>query len=667
MILVFSMIPPLLAGLLWASPAEQPPNANGLLAWSIEQSAGEDSAKFVSALTANEPWMREFLDSGPVRDAPRSLAFLQSIWTDDPDLGKRPIDRSMATACALEIGQRGRDEANMRLIFDFYRDALNDQKLNLCYDDLATWERRFLAHGVQHGGYNEIASQKYLLDTICWPRAAYVKACWRAPYRLNNCFGDSIHGSMYYRPFAGAFDNSAEQTLTVGAVCGGLSNVGAAAAIANGIPAFTMGEPGHCAYAVQTAPETWSPAYSLSWKRGLHTSINRNSWASHMLTQASFSDPDNVAKANEKRRLAQWHARNGSADLAERTYHDALRVNPLDESLWREFFTFAGTQEHDAKWWEQEARRVQQALLPEHPEPAWSILMAQVFPNLFADASPSQRASHFARFVSRLEGWGTTRWNLEAAFNKMLKSIEDKDRQATFEVDVVERLIDEPKLGPAAVSWATAKAGEDEAKNARLERALLRRTKGKSEGRDAILRSLARAALPAAAEAHDLETFQRVGRAASRLTPARPSLRASNIEPFPGALLSRGGALRIFKPGNRWDGPERHWGVLEERGGDFHTENGTLPWFEVELPNFGELSGIILEGRHGQQQRYEGARILVSSDGSEWQQVATLEGRKNWYRIDLGESNPRARFVRVERDGQCMHFHRVLIYGRKAS
>ena len=120
-ILVFSMIPPLLAGLLWASPAEPPPNTNGLLVWSIEQSAGEDSAKFVAALTANEPWMREFLDSGPVRDAPRSLAFLQSIWTDDPDLGKRPIDRSMATACALEIGQRGRDEANMRLIFDFYR------------------------------------------------------------------------------------------------------------------------------------------------------------------------------------------------------------------------------------------------------------------------------------------------------------------------------------------------------------------------------------------------------------------------------------------------------------------------------------------------------------------------------------------------------------------
>ena len=647
-----------------------PRDATELLVWSIQRLAGEEEARdeaFLNAITQNEAWMREVLDSGTVRDGRRSIAFLESLWLDDPDLENRPIDRSMATACALEIGQRGRDEANMRMIYEYYRNALHEQRLNICYDTLATWERRFLAHGVQHGGYNAIASQEYLLKHIAWPRAAYVNACWRAPYRSYNCFGDSVQGWMYYQPFVGSFENSAEQTLTVGAVCGGLSNVGAAAAIANGIPAFTMGEPGHCAYAVEVAPGRWQPAYSLSWKRGLHTAINRGTWTSHMLAQESFLDPAVVQKANDKRRLARWHVEAGDPKSAERAYRDALRCNALDESLWDEYLTFAATQDYDPSWWMQAGRRIQHGLLPDHPEPAWALLAKHVFPKSFGDSTPNQRASSFGRFNSQLEGWGSSRWNIEGAWNWMYTRIGDEKSQPRFILNVVEHLVDSTTLGPTAVAWAMQKNGDDPKRQDALERTLLSRTRSSSDGRDAILRQMARQGLPAAAEAHDLETFQRIGRAASRLQPARPSLEESNIKPFKGQLLSHGGALRIFKPGNRWDGPENHWGVLEERGGDFHTENGTTPWFEIELPHFGMIEGIVMEGRHGQTHRYNGARILVSVDGQEWEHAATLEGSNIWYRVDLADSRPKARFVRVERDGKCLHFHRVLVYGRKAS
>ena len=79
----------------------------------------------------------------------------------------------------------------------------------------------------------------------------YVGACWQAPYKLNNLFGDSIHGSAYYAPFGHLIH--AERVRNVGGVCGSLSRYGANAARANGIPALTMGEPGHSAYAVRVA------------------------------------------------------------------------------------------------------------------------------------------------------------------------------------------------------------------------------------------------------------------------------------------------------------------------------------------------------------------------------------------------------------------------------
>ena len=55
-----------------------PPEARELLVWSVEQTAGEgmvqqaraepQMAAFFDALSSNEAWMRELLDSGPCRE-----------------------------------------------------------------------------------------------------------------------------------------------------------------------------------------------------------------------------------------------------------------------------------------------------------------------------------------------------------------------------------------------------------------------------------------------------------------------------------------------------------------------------------------------------------------------------------------------------------------------
>ena len=654
-----------------------PPDDRELMVWSIEQSAGpeflqraatdEVMTNFLEALTADESWMQDLLDSGPLENGPRVLAFLARAWADDPGLVDRPIDRSMATACALELKASDRTEDWMWSRWLWFRDRHAAGLLNRCYDDLQTWERRFLARGAQYISWTSPEALDYLNERICWPRAEYVRACWQAPYRGYNCFGDSVQGWLYYHPFRGSFRCDPEMAIKVGGVCGALSNTGAAAAIANGIPALTMGEPGHCAYAVQTAPGVWTPAYSLSWKRGLHSAIHRGTWGSHLLAQACFERPASVRSSGEQARLARWEEANGSFNRADNAYRKALQLNDLDEGLWVEYLGFGARHDLDASWWRRTIRMLQEALLPDHPEVAWTLMKDHVFGEILADASVRDRTTLFNRFLSSLDGWGTGRWNIESAWSWMADRVEDERLQRQFVMNLLRDAIDSSDLGPPFISWASSRFEGDEVTRDLFEETLLSNTRRSGEGKDLVLRQLARTMLPAAAEANDLQAFQRIGKAASRLYEPRPSLAEAGIEPFPGILLSSGGALRIWEPGNRWDAPEAHWGVLEERGGNFHTQVGEQPWFEVELPHFGEIEGIILEGRRGQAHRGAGARILVSRDGKDWEQVATLEGAHIWYRVDLSETRPRGRFIRVERDGKCMHFPRVLVYGRRSS
>ncbi len=653
------------------------PKPSELLVWQIQQHAGPSLLKqaeddpqlssFFDALYSNEEWMRELLDSGPIEDGPRTLAFLSELWGEDSDLTTRPVDRSMATACALELRKDRLDDDWMRDRYHYFRDHFSQGLLNSCYPQLATWERRFLARGAQYPSYTAVEALEFLRERICWPRSEYVRACWQAPYRGFNCFDDTVQGWLYYHPFRGSFRCDPEMAIEVGGVCGALSNTGASAAIANGIPAFTMGEPGHCAYAVQTAPGEWTPAYSLSWKRGLHSSLQRPKWASHVLVQRAFERTTAHQQASDRGRLARWHVQQNSVEQAEAAYQRAIERNALDEGLWREYLQFGVDNQMDRRWWERTMLKLQTELLPEHPEPVWALSKQYIYPQLFKGLNAQKRIAYLGRYLRKLQGWGPVRWNIESALDWMLTKAGDQRAQRQFILTTLRNLIDSADLGAPYIAWAMNKLKDDPDGNAMFERVLLGEVHTAGDGQDAALRQLARTMLPAAAETNDLETFQRIGRAASRLYEPRPSLIESGIEPFQGTLLSQGGALRIWEPGNRWDSPEQHWGVLEEHGGQFHTQVGDHPWFEIELPHFGEIEGIILEGRRGQQHRAKDARILVSRDGIEWEQVATLKGAHLWYRVDLSDTKPRGRFIRVERDGKCMHFPRVLIYGKRTS
>ena len=91
-------------------------------------------------------------------------------------------------------------------------------------------------------------SYEWSNEHVNLPWRRYTDACWAAPYTGNNFFGDTIQGPLFYVPWRDV-NTSAENTQVIGGVCGGLSYFGTMAAQAHGIPAYPVGQPGHCAYA----------------------------------------------------------------------------------------------------------------------------------------------------------------------------------------------------------------------------------------------------------------------------------------------------------------------------------------------------------------------------------------------------------------------------------
>lgn len=631
-------------------------------AWRVLEGS-ERGEEFLRELERDEAWLRDLLDSGPVRRADRVLGFLHEAWRDDPALRRRRVDREMATACALALGMRDDFEVEwMRKRYEYYRDSHDAGLLNAAYEDLATWERRFLARGCQWRGFADAEALEFLREEVRLPRGEYVHACWRAPYRSFNCLDDTVQGPEYYFPFQGSYSCGPEMAIEVGGVCGALSNLGASAAMASGIPALTMGEPGHCAYAVKVDATTWQPAYSLSWQRSPHTSFHEASWPALMLTEACFADPRRVRKAGDLARRARRSEAEGDLEGADDLWRRALAAHGLHYELWLEWAAFGERTGRDAKWW----RGYHDALLDglgEHEAPTWTLLSARVYPRLLDGMDGADRRRLFLEWIDRTNAWGGGRWDVEGAWTWLLARLDAGEQERLISA-MSEELVESGDLGPPLVAWVLGRHAPDSAEWKDALESLLRATRaGRDDAAPALLQ-LARTTIPEAAARGDVDTFQAIGKVAARLTEP---LSMEGIEPFDGRLLSDGGLLLVSGRGNRWDTPERHWGVLGEHGGRCHTDNGAS-FIAVRLEHRAELTGIVVQNvEGGNQWRLGGCRVEVSDDGESWEAVGTLEGTREVHRVGFEGKRPQGTWVRLAKDSNCLHVRRFLVYGQRRS
>jgi hypothetical protein len=634
-----------------------------------KMSSATETRWFVDDLLASEERMEDLMLSGPLLDAPKSLRILAEIWKADPEALKNREEQTTAAAVALMFAKEQWPEEKALDRYKFYRDSRLAGHLHPQFDTLETWEKCFVVSGGSNGGWSDKGgawgddSLLWLRDNVKLTSRAYIDACWQAPYKLHNLFGDSIHGANYYAPFSHVIH--AERVRDVGGVCGSLSHYGANAARANGLPALTMGEPGHCAYAVRVSRGEWVPAYSLTWERGLHTSLWGKTWTQLILQEKVLGDRE----AHRKSMIHAWQARaltQKNPELAELAYAAALEAQPLNLPVWIESVDFIKeSREVTPESWEAIGNSISTALAA-YPESAWEVLARIQIPAMKA-LSENRRDAFFLNYHEMIaQQEGPVMWAFDRALDEQAKALgEDPIRGLAFFEKVLARQSNSKMLFAPTIAWGQKRFGEGDLTQdffAALARVFSTSSSG---GNEEGLKAALGPAVIAAEMAGNVDAFQSLGKAGAVFRTKRES----KVEGFSGILLSSGGLLRTSSTCQH-DSPVNHWGVIEEEGGSFHTAQQVRPSAIVRLGKLGDLSGIVILGTdYGQNgHRQVPMKVSVSEDGSMWSEVFQSEDPVGPWRIPLSGKATRVLYVKVERDderNEFFHLAGIRVYGRK--
>lgn len=659
------------------STAATPEGRHALAIAELKRVAGDELEKlsrsdrrFVEDFLESRDRVADFMLSGPCEDPAKGLRILAALWKADPRGLSDRHEQTTAAAVALTFAAKAWPEDKAFDRYEYFRDSRKAGQLHPTFDALETWEKRFIVSAGGNGGYSDVGgwgndSLVWLRDNVKLPVNDYTGACWQAPYKSDSPFGDTIQGPKYYAPFSNIIH--AKRVRDVGGVCGSLSHYGANAARANGIPAITMGEPGHCAYAVRVAKGSWQPAYTLSWQRGLHTSLWGRTWTQLVAQEAAFDD-----KAAYDVCLAHlWQGRalkEKNPDLAEVAYAAALEAQPINVPAWTESVDFlCQVRKPKPEAWETIGKSIA-TKLSRYPESAWDVFSRIVAPAFSALPDDSRKLDLLLTYHTAIaKEDGPVMWQFDDALEAQSKALGgDVAKQLGFFEKVLAIQSASKSWFAPTIAWGqkkfSADPGSSNAYFAVLARVFSSANAGSNE---AGLRAALSPAILAAEEAGNVEAFQALGKAGSSLRKPNPV----KVEPFPGDLLSSGG---LMKPSttSQWDHPESHWGFLEEEGGFFHTAAELRPNVVVRLGKLGDVSGIVVLGS---DYGYYGGRALplkvsVSEDGTTWTEVFRTTEPKGPWRIPLSGKATRVQFVKAERDDErkeVFHLAGIRVYGRR--
>ncbi|MEE1266216.1 MAG: hypothetical protein UHH87_07990, partial [Akkermansia sp.] len=298
--------------------------------------AAEDKEKceFLEKFVTDAEWLELYMTCGLVPWQKKTgVDVLYRIWTEEKGKVQNKALAVALASCwgggetwqkpALETALPNKYNPVRR--YKFFQKQEKKGLLHPNYPNLKPWELRFV---VANPGQDwDDASYEFAAKAINLPWDKYGIACWSATYTGTSKFGDSVQGGAYNLPFAN--ESWAEATLLNGGVCGAMSHLGAVAAMAHGIPAYTCGQPGHCAYAVRTERGKWVGGFGGP-DGGMHNMIfGHQAPTSYNLMEAVFADDKKVARAYRKSFCARALEALGKDAEAEKMWRSALKDSPL--------------------------------------------------------------------------------------------------------------------------------------------------------------------------------------------------------------------------------------------------------------------------------------------------------------------------------------------------
>jgi len=636
------------------------------------------AATIMERIAADPEWAEQFAFSGECIRPGYALYLLTAIANEHHDFFTNKMVRDIATATALEYAKSYWHPEDAVERAEYYIKNYKADRLNTVFDTLPFWQRRMVCGCKGDNPYGSVSSLEWSLENVHIPAHEYPGSCWRCAYRLNNIYGDSIHGPHYYTPWEATYgDNRAALTYLVGGVCGSLSHFGAFSALANGIPALTAGEPGHCAFIV-LIDKKWTPAYSLSWERGLHWQVFRNVYSFSSLHSASeLFDTKNEEKlnlSNSLRIAANIHAQNGNTAKAHSTFRDALKAQPRNFYAWREWMQ-ALAEKGSADQWADLNDTLCEHLVPIYPEMAYEVLQKGAIEGMKKAMTGDEKKLRrcFLDFWSHCKEYGPDRWHIARLADAQLKALgisaKTPDKLCSMYSDILASCSNSANYMSVILGWGNSlSSGLSEADKKNFMADMVKGIQSGSNMKDEDKEKLLAPAMLAAEKTGDIVTFQSIG----KMLPEKyrkPANVLPKHEPFPGKLASQGGIV-LASSTSQWDNPCSHWGLLEPCGGTFHTGKDTNAWITVQLPRQVNVTGVVLITNPGNLHRLHNMKIQVSEDGQNWTDVHQFgQCTQRVMRADLGQKLPLAKYVRILRPGgpEFFHLNGIYVYGNQAA
>lgn len=642
----------------------------------------DDAAKFLQVLSSDLEWMKSAVYSGECIAPAYVLNIMFAIYKQDPSIIRAGRPRDIATAVALEYARFSwpRQKAVARALF--YIQNWREGRLNSSFDALPMAQLRCLLGFKGFDAWSSVDSLKWALDNVHVPDAYYAgaptiqgkfgAACWRASYRLNNVLGDSIHRNYYetYSRYYGT--NVTRRTTEVGGVCGALSHLGTVSALGNGVPAVTMGEPGHCAHAFLIHGK-WKLCYSLSWQHRLHwTQWNNVYYFSSLQVAYDMFSKEQAARTDISMGLksAAMVMSSERPKLTIAAYEDSVTTQPLNLPAWIAYFQYLevhGAAENNLK-----AIRLLMRILPkQHPETA-AYVFRSISKNILLSIPYKQRLEIIAKYWRLVENMGHDRWDMEgflqAQYDWVNLAGEDEETvMLQMYRAILPQIKGKPDLSPLIMNWASLWAKEQGVEMEQAIASLHVEFLSSKDGGDASI--LMTNALVGAETSHDMSTILNLKKLVDKKDQSAGGT-LPDFDSYKGSLLSDG-AVVFGSSTCKFDRPLQHLGLFGKSGGMLTTDRETSPNVIVQLPRMGRLNGIVLIGV---KSNLQDLCIEVSESGgeSDWEEVknVSLPKGQRVIQVDLKESKPRALYIRVTRklmEKDHFQLNGIYVYGDKVA
>lgn len=666
-----------------------------------ELTARRGGEQFLKAFMDDRVWLEDFAwsgtfpanssdgwaksEDGPGDGTAAALALESLVYQDAGkwvpfENGRFADNEGRRFMTALAIVYSDKDEAWLADVLDAYRATAKAGRLHKTAYSQPVWRWRFAVHQ-GHGSAscdNMAAQQRHLDKFVNLPMREYAGACWMIVYRLNNCFGDSVQGPWYYKPWAEAGEwPKRKYSQMIGGVCGELSKFGSAASNAHGLPSTTVGQPAHCAYSRRLADGTWEVDYSVTGHSQMHMCFwNKHPWQYSVAIEGTMEgDRERRLGADRHIALALLAEESGAkSGEVEAYFRQACRSWPTHYGAWRAYGDWVGRSGASLDTMRVWVRGCARGMKTGR-QPLWDFL-TPYFARLAKEKGKKALADDLVVFAPLLTQ-SDRKIQEEADFKKTLEEwTKPLGGDVSLVVPVLRAMLDSQYgtkdyfsqvLGWGGDALMGTPDGVAKYMQALGDVVAAKTKDGKAGGLDF------NPLIMSASKTGNLDAFRQMASLQNRLEPYKGSGKPYPATDFGGQLLSSEGLLKTSSTSG-WDSPKNYARCIDSTpsdGNGFHTAKEKAPWAEVMLPGPIEVFGVLLENNSAHQNRHRQVplEIQVSEDGSEWKTVHSESEVRQTYRVDLRKVSPRARYVRVRRTPEAkdevFHLGKILVYGKK--